>query len=215
LIDRRRQVRHDKPAAAHITPRPARRRRTAATPPGVAPRPPPLLGQQAAPASPGRCGDRTPACARAPAPDGTAGSTRSCAACLPATTARRSTETPSDGRAGVRTNEVQPTVRPLPTTRTIGRQVGVAAVRREPQPAQAPQPPDSRRRDLNPRTSKPSFRPERPHRWTGARPSQLNLPFPDGLPHEHHSSSSRSLSLRARRRDSDASRPLVLSGAEE
>jgi hypothetical protein len=59
-------------------------------------------------------------------------------------------QTPSHDRAGVRTDEVQPPPRPLLTPRTIGRQVGMAAIRRQPQPAQAPQPPDSRRRGLTP-----------------------------------------------------------------
>jgi hypothetical protein len=85
---------------------------------------------------------------------------------------------PRDGRAGVRTDEVQPTLRPLLTTRKIGRPLGVAAVRGEPQAAQAPEPPDSRRRELNPATRRPSFRSERSPRRT-AHPTQP--PFPDSL----------------------------------
>jgi hypothetical protein len=53
-------------------------------------------------------------------------------------------QTPRHDRAGVRADEVQPTPRPLLTPRKIGRQVRVAAVRRQRQPAQAPQQQDSR-----------------------------------------------------------------------
>ena len=48
-------------------------------------------------------------------------------------------KTDGHGRAGVRADQVQPRVRPLPTTRTIRRALGVAISSRDPQPPQAPQ----------------------------------------------------------------------------
>src|SRR5271154_3749308 len=57
-------------------------------------------------------------------------------------------ETPGDDRAGVRTHEVQPPDRSLPTPRTIRGAVGMATDHRDPQPAEAAQPPASDRRGL-------------------------------------------------------------------
>ena len=57
-------------------------------------------------------------------------------------------QTPSDRRAGIRRHEVQPTTRPLPTPRTLSRELRVAISTRHPQPPQAPPPPARHRRGL-------------------------------------------------------------------
>jgi hypothetical protein len=56
--------------------------------------------------------------------------------------------TKGDRRAGVRTDQAQPTNRQLPTTRQIRRTLGVAPDHRHPQPTEAPQAPDSPRSGL-------------------------------------------------------------------
>jgi transposase len=63
-------------------------------------------------------------------------------------------KTPSDGRAGVRTNEVQPSDRSLPTPRKSGCALGMATDHRHPQPPEATQAPTGRGGGLKrPRTS--------------------------------------------------------------
>ena len=64
--------------------------------------------------------------------------------------ARRGAVSKTDGhdRAGVRPDEVQPTVRPVPTKRPVSRALRVAISSRDPQPPETPQPPDRRRRAL-------------------------------------------------------------------
>jgi hypothetical protein len=57
-------------------------------------------------------------------------------------------KTTGDGRARVRTNEVQPAARSPLTPRASGVPLGMAPHRRHPQPAQAPQPPDRRHSGL-------------------------------------------------------------------
>ena len=74
-------------------------------------------------------------------------------------------KTPGDDRAGVRTYEVQPRHRSLPTPRKIRRASRVAVNHRHPQPAEAPQPPDSDRRGLK----GPRERPVGPIRLTAAK----------------------------------------------
>jgi hypothetical protein len=54
-------------------------------------------------------------------------------------------KTPGDGGASVRPHQVQPSDRPLPTTRQIRRALGMAISSGDTQPAEAPQPPNSRR----------------------------------------------------------------------
>src|ERR1035437_4577398 len=54
-------------------------------------------------------------------------------------------KTPGDGGAGVRPDQVQPSDRPLPTTRQIRRALGMAISSGDTQSAEAPQPPNSRR----------------------------------------------------------------------
>src|SRR5271167_2930041 len=56
--------------------------------------------------------------------------------------------TKGDGRAGVRTDQAQPAHKSVSATRRIRRTLGVAADHRHPQPTEAPQAPDSRRRGL-------------------------------------------------------------------
>jgi transposase len=75
-------------------------------------------------------------------------------------------KTPSDGRARVRTNEVQPAARSLLTPRASGVPLGMAPHRRHPQPAQAPQPPHRRRGGLKAlqRLHRPPARPPAPTR---------------------------------------------------
>src|SRR5665647_3445756 len=53
-------------------------------------------------------------------------------------------KTPGDDRAGIRTNQVQPPDRSLPTPRTSGREVGMATNHRHPQPLEASQAPTRR-----------------------------------------------------------------------
>src|SRR5271157_4698338 len=74
-------------------------------------------------------------------------------------------KTPGDDRAGVRTHEVQPWHRSLPTPRTIRRTLGMAANHRHPQPAEAPQAPDRGRWGLK----GPRDRPVGPIRLTAAK----------------------------------------------
>lgn len=57
-------------------------------------------------------------------------------------------ETKGDDRARVREHEVQPAHRPLPTPGKIRRTLRMETDHRHPQPAQAPQTPNSRRRGL-------------------------------------------------------------------
>src|SRR5674476_322681 len=57
-------------------------------------------------------------------------------------------KTPGDDRAGIRTNQVQPPDRSLPTPRTSGREVGMATNHRHPQPLEASQAPTRRGGDL-------------------------------------------------------------------
>jgi transposase len=57
-------------------------------------------------------------------------------------------KTQGDGRARVRADQTQPPDRQLPATRQIGGALGVATDHRHPQPDEAPQAPNSRRRRL-------------------------------------------------------------------
>jgi hypothetical protein len=75
--------------------------------------------------------------------------------------------------------QVQPTAGPLLMSRKIGRQVGVAAAWRQPQPAQAPPPPDTRRRGLTAPAANPHAAATRPHR---RRPTVRLNPLPDSVP---------------------------------
>ena len=89
-------------------------------------------------AGPARCR----ATRRTPGRDGTKVRTRSCAGCSPASRTRALQAPQSDGRAGVRAEQVQPRVPPLPTTRQSRSTLGVAVPSSNPQPAQAPHPLD-------------------------------------------------------------------------
>jgi hypothetical protein len=89
---------------------------------------------------------------------------------------------PGDDRAGVRTNQVQPSHRSLPTPRKSRRNVGMAANHRNTQLTEAPQAPDSSRRDLRgarkARPGRPAAPPPRPPRPLRAR----NAPRTPALP---------------------------------
>jgi hypothetical protein len=74
-------------------------------------------------------------------------------------------KTESHDRAGVRTHEVQPPHRPLPTPRKIRCASRVATYHRDPQPVEAPQAPDGGRRGLR----GASARPIGPIRFTAAK----------------------------------------------
>jgi hypothetical protein len=127
------------------------------------------------PYRPPGCSSRpTPACARAPGQVGTVRPTRSCAGCSRPTRPRRSYRKPRETvECGLRPDEVQPTAGPLLTPRKIGLSVGMAAIRRQPQPAQAPQPAASPR-DLTPGPGGHPFAPS--DRAAGARPTRSS-PF--------------------------------------
>ena len=90
---------------------------------------------------------------------------------------QRLPKAPGARRARVRRPEVQPQGRPLPATRTLGRQLRVAITQCHPQPPQAPPPPDSSRRGLKARRSPgdtASRSPTRPRSTSALRASNLS-----------------------------------------
>ena len=129
----------------------------------------------------------TPTSAKASGPAGTAAPTRSCAPCSKPNSAKRSTKTPGDRRAGVREHQVQPPLRSLPTTRKIRLPLRMAAHHRHPQPNQAPhssprrlkRPPATQRLDLCRHDTQQPARPGEPlqlrnsHRAKEQRPIAL------------------------------------------